>query len=260
MSISNVLTIAGSDPSGGAGIQADLKTFSALGCYGMSVITALTAQNTHGVNSIYKILPTFVENQLEAIFEDIRVDVVKIGMLADVDIIKSVANILEKYKPSKVVLDPVMISKNGKRLLNEDAVDVMKNSLFPLATIITPNALETKELLPSFNEETIEDSARELAEIGGNAIVIKGGHLEGDFCTDTLFANGEFYYFKNPRIYTKNTHGTGCTFASAIAGFLAKGHPVHEAVEQANAYIHKAIKAADSLSVGQGAGPVQHFV
>jgi len=254
-----LLTIAGSDCSGGAGIQADIKTFSALGCYGMSVITALTAQNTQGVQSIYEISPLFIGEQLEAIFSDIKVDAVKIGMLHRADIIEIIANILKKHTPNfPIVLDTVMVAKSGDRLLKTEAVSALKELLIPISTVITPNIPESYELL-GYETDDIKAMAKELIKLGSKSIIIKGGHLEGEDCIDTLLTEGKFYEFKNKRIDTLNTHGTGCTFSSAITSFLAKGFSIEKATEYANEYIHKAIDAGKDIKIGKGKGPVHHF-
>lgn len=253
-----VLTIAGSDSSGGAGIQADLKTFSAHGTFGMSVITAITAQNTQGVFAVQDIAPEIIGKQIDAIFTDIEVDGVKIGMVSQVETIKIIAEKLEQYVPKNVVLDPVMVSKSGFFLLNPEAEEILIKELIPLATLITPNLPEA-EVITGMKISTIEQmkkAAIAIYEMGAKNVLVKGGHLEDD-STDILFDGIEFYSFTAARIPTKNTHGTGCTLSSAIASNLAKGNTVYEAVKLAKEYINIAI--AHSLSIGKGVGPTNHF-
>ncbi len=260
--IRNVLSIAGSDPSGGAGIQADLKVFSARSVYGMAVLTALTAQNTQGVSGVHPVPPHFVADQINAIFADIRVDAVKIGMIANAAIADAVADILARHRDVPVVLDPVMIAKGGAALLTADAVDVLTTRLLPLATVITPNLPEAAALLHDVEAKNREDMARQalaLAALGPSAVLVKGGHLEGDESPDVLASAGHLIWFEAERLPTKNTHGTGCTLSSAIAAEIAKGLPLAEAVISAKAYLAAAVAASDQLSVGSGHGPVQHF-
>lgn len=256
--IKTALTIAGSDSSGGAGIQADLKTFSALGVFGMSVITAITAQNTCGVTAIRELDDEILKAQIDAIFTDITVDAVKIGMLSNIDIIKTVSNSLQYYNYTKVVLDTVMISKSGSYLLQKNAVVSLKELLLPKALVVTPNLHEATELVgfDVVNLKTMEQAAAVIWKMGAKNVVVKGGHLMGDPC-DILFDGDKMIYFKNKRIETKNTHGTGCTFSSAIAAEIAKGKCVVEAVEKAKEYITKAIE--HSFSLGKGVGPTNHF-
>lgn len=260
-----VLTIAGSDSSGGAGIQADLKTFSALGCYGMSVITALTAQNTHEVRGILNISPDFVRLQLDAVLEDIEVDAVKIGMLSRSDIIQVVVELLQKHSIENIVVDPVMISKSGDKLLQSEAINTMRSLLFPIATVVTPNLPEISVLLNReiSKESEMEDAGRELCCNGSFSVVVKGGHLEGGRVADCLITEQEgreaIKWFTSERISSKNTHGTGCTFSAAIAAFLARGESLVKAVELAKVYITKAIAAGANKSLGNGHGPVNHF-
>jgi len=257
-----VLTIAGSDSGGGAGIQADLKTFSALGCYGMSAITALTAQNTMAVKEVFPISADFVKTQIDAVFEDIGADAVKIGMLGNTNIIKAVAECLMLHAAKKIVLDPVMIAKSGDPLLHRSSVHALKENLIPIATLITPNIPETEVLIDHKLETNtdIEEAARMLQHLGAESVLIKGGHAQGNSCADYLLtASGEMHWFESPRIESKNTHGTGCTLSSAIAAYLAKGYPLKEAVSEAKSYISHAIEAAKDLSVGNGHGPVHHF-
>lgn len=262
MSVSNfpnVLSIAGSDPSGGAGVQADLKTFSALGCYGMAAITALTAQNTQGVSGIHDVPANFVKDQLIAIFEDVEVAAVKIGMLAQVEIINAVADILEKYKPSNIVLDPVMVATSGDPLISSEAIDVMIERLIPLSGVITPNIPEAQKL----SRKAVLDmtaSAKGLLALGSSAVYLKGGHLKGDVATDILASHliGVREY-SSPRIYTNNTHGTGCTLSSAMAAYLAKGEDLESACEKAKIYLTGALRNSVDLNVGKGYGPVNHM-
>lgn len=262
---SKALTIAGSDSGGGAGIQADLKTFSALGCYGMSVITAITAQNTHTVSGIQAADTTIVEQQIDAILEDIGTDVIKIGMLFSADIIEAVTERLSVHKVKKIVLDPVMVSKSGDKLLKDDAIETMVEKLFPLATLITPNIAEANVLtgMEIRSEEQLEEAAERLFETGAQNILLKGGHLEGDESADLLFTreNGktEKYRFTSERIKTKNTHGTGCTFSSAIAAYLAQDCELNEAVRFAKQYIKRAIEDGAGYTIGSGHGPLNHF-
>lgn len=264
MTIRNVLSIAGSDPSGGAGIQADLKAFSARGTYGMAVLTALTAQNTQGVTAIHALPPEFVRAQIEAVFSDIRVDAVKIGMIANAQIAETVAASLEAYAAGiPIVLDPVMVAKGGAPLLANDANQAILERLLPLATVITPNLPEAAALLGEQEAQTREgmaEQAKRLLLLGPRAVLIKGGHLESDDSPDVLAEADRVTWYEGPRTKTKNTHGTGCTLSSAIAAELAKGQFVVEAVRAAKTYLAEAIAAADQLSVGSGHGPVHHFV
>ena len=258
----NALTIAGSDSGGGAGIQADLKTFSALGTYGASVITAVTAQNTKVVTAIHDIPPDVIAAQLDAVFSDIRIDAVKIGMLSRPEVIEVVADRLRHYGAKPTVLDPVMVSKSGDRLLQPDAVSALVQHLLPMATIITPNLPEAGDLL---GREAPNDEASmilaidSLRDLGAKAVLLKGGHLDGAQSFD-LFDNGkDREQLQAERIDTNNTHGTGCTLSAAIAALLARGFALPDAVRTAKTYISQAICAADQLSVGHGHGPVHHF-
>lgn len=258
-----VLTVAGSDSGGGAGIQADLKTFSALACYGMSVITALTAQNTKGVTAIHAVPPSFVEEQLEAVFDDMGADAVKIGMLYSAKVIKIVARQLKKYHAKNIVLDPVMIAQSGDKLLEDDAVEAIKEYLMPMATVLTPNIPEASVLLDHRirSLEDMRQAALELTPYGSKSIIIKGAHLgDGNACTDLLFIGAEnrFVTLKGECIATRNNHGTGCTFSSAIAAFLAKGFYVQDAARLAKGYISDAILAGAEYKIGKGHGPVHH--
>ena len=256
--IPKVLAIAGSDPSGGAGIQADLKTFSALGVYGMAVPTALTAQNTKGVRSVEMLNPDFVRAQLEAIFDDIAVHGVKIGMIGTAEIAAVIADMLEKFKPPHIVLDPVMVASSGDSLIAADTVDVIKARLIPLADVVTPNIPEAEKLLRKAVLD-MEDGAKALLPLGMKAVLLKGGHLKGDESLDILAAPSFTETYSAPRVLTANTHGTGCTLSSAIAANLAKGLDLKAAVGEAKTYLTEAIKAGDTLGVGHGHGPVHHF-
>jgi hydroxymethylpyrimidine/phosphomethylpyrimidine kinase len=256
--ICNLLSIAGSDPSGGAGIQADLKTFAALGGYGMAALTALTAQNTQGVRAVHHVPPDFLKSQLEAVFDDIRVDAVKIGMAGTAESIAVIAACLERYKPRFIVLDPVMVAQSGDSLLGAEAVEALKTRLIPLASVMTPNIPEAQALLGGQPSDDQEILARAVAGFGCSSVLVKGGHAKGNLCTDILVTGGRVHRFDTKRIETKNNHGTGCTLSSAIAAYLAQGHDVVEAVGKAKDYITGALKNADHLDVGQGAGPVFH--
>lgn len=256
------LTIAGSDSSAGAGIQADLKTFSALKVYGTTVITALTAQNTQGVHNIITVDPAFVRDQIDAIFTDMNVAAVKVGMLATVDIIRVVAGALETYTPAHVVVDPVMISSSGRQLLSVDAIDEMILRIFPLTTVLTPNLDEAAVLLKEpviKNEDEMENCAEKICQMGVSAVLLKGGHLTGATARDVLFDGTEHTSYSEKRIDTPNTHGTGCTLSSAITAYLARGHELPKAVALAKTYLTNAIKKADQLDIGKGPGPLNHF-
>ena len=261
--IANVLTVAGSDSGGGAGIQADLKTFSALGTYGASVITALTAQNTRAVTAIHDVPPAFVRAQLDAVFDDIEFAAVKIGMLSRPEIIDAVADRLHRHGAQNVVLDPVMVAKSGDRLLRADAVAALKERLLPLATVITPNLPEAAVLLDleqARDEAGMIDAAARLRELGPQAVLLKGGHLDkGAESIDVLADGAAPLTLAAPRIATENTHGTGCTLSSAMAALLARGLSLRNAAREAKAYVSAAIGVAHRLNVGHGHGPVHHF-
>jgi len=256
------LTIAGSDSSGGAGVQADLKTFAALGVYGASVITALTAQNTKGVTGIHQVPAAFVTAQIDAVFSDLDVGAVKIGMVADLSVIDAIAAGLARWSPKHVVLDPVMVATSGDRLLAAEAVDALRTKLIPRASLITPNLPEAAVLLDepmASNESAIESQGKRLFAMGCQAVLIKGGHGEGAESIDYLVGPSGTIRLAAPRIATKNTHGTGCSLSSAIAAGLAKGENLETAVRSAKTWISAAIAAADRFSVGHGQGPIHHF-
>lgn len=251
------LTIAGSDCSGGAGIQADLKTMMANGVYGMSAITALTAQNTTGVAAIMNVTPEFLEQQLDCILTDIFPDAVKIGMVSDKDLIRVIAGKLRQYQPNHVVVDPVMVATSGARLIADDAVEVLQRELFPLATVLTPNIPEAEVLWGAEidSKEMMERAAEEIGRKYGCGVLLKGGHSIND-ANDLLYKGGELTWFAGKRIDNPNTHGTGCTLSSAIAANLAKGCELAEAVRLAKEYISGAL--ADMLDLGRGSGPMNH--
>jgi hydroxymethylpyrimidine/phosphomethylpyrimidine kinase len=256
------LTIAGSDSGGGAGIQADLKTFSALGVYGASVITALTAQNTHGVTAIHDVPAGFVTAQIDAVLSDIKVDAVKIGMLSQPAVIEAVAAGLDKYEQDKVVLDPVMVATSGDPLIADAAVAVLIRTLLGRALLITPNLPEAARLLGgpiARSREDMEGQAAALIEKGARGVLIKGGHASGPESADFLLTRQDGRWFTAPRIATENTHGTGCTLSSAIAAGLALGKDLKTAVGDAKSYLTAALAAADRLKIGTGRGPVHHF-
>ncbi len=253
-----VLTIAGSDTCGGAGIQADLKTFSAHGVYGMSVITAVTAQNTQGVFAVQDILPEVIAKQIDAIFDDIQVDALKIGMVSVIETIKTIASRLKEHNAVNIVLDPVMISKSGFPLLQPDARQALIENLLPLATITTPNIPEAETITGKAiqNLTDMQEAARMISSLGPSYVLVKGGHLADD-ATDILFDGKIVYDFRTERLNTKNTHGTGCTLSASIASNLAKGMDVVNAVDLSKKYITTAIENA--LDIGRGVGPTHHF-
>lgn len=252
-----VLTIAGSDCSGGAGIQADMKTMQANSVYAMSAVTALTAQNTTGVYGIMEASPEFLENQLNCIFEDIFPDAVKIGMVSSARLIEVIADSLVKWKARNIVVDPVMVSTSGSRLLEEEAQEALKERLLPLASVITPNIPEAEALTDQqiSGEKEMEDAARRLGELYQGGVLIKGGHQISD-ANDLLYYKGETTWFRGERIDNPNTHGTGCTLSSAIASNLAKGYSMEESIRRAKAYISGALRAG--LDLGKGSGPMDH--
>ncbi|MEP2704825.1 MAG: bifunctional hydroxymethylpyrimidine kinase/phosphomethylpyrimidine kinase [Roseibium sp.] len=257
------VTIAGSDSGGGAGIQADLKSLSANGVYGASVLTALTAQNTKGVTAIHDVPPEFVRAQMQAVFSDLEVRATKIGMLSRVDIIEEVANGLKSLSTGSVVLDPVMIAASGDPLLADSAVASLISQLVPLADVITPNLHEAARMLETDiakDETEMLDQAKSLLDLGAKSVLLKGGHGTSNESADLyLGSDGLELWLRETRIATNNTHGTGCTLSSAIAAGLAKGMPLETAIKSAKSYIHAAIQAADQLDIGKGYGPVHHF-
>jgi hydroxymethylpyrimidine/phosphomethylpyrimidine kinase len=258
-----VLTIAGSDSGGGAGIQADLKTFAALGCYGMSAITALTAQNTVGVDSIHAVPPVFVEEQIESVLNDIGADAIKIGMLFSAAVIEAVARQLLKHRAERIVIDPVMVAQSGDKLLQDDAIEAVKACLLPLADVATPNLPEAEVLVgrPVRTMAQMRDAARQLASYGSRSLLLKGGHGQEEQSTDLLFLceQQRFVELSAERIATTNSHGTGCTLSSAIAAYLARGESLEEAVRQAKAYLTAALRSGAGYRLGKGSGPVHHF-
>ncbi len=258
-----VLSIAGSDSGGGAGIQADLKTFAALGCYGTTAITAVTVQNTRGVSGIHPVPENMVKEQIEAVLSDIGTDAVKIGMLHSAAIIKAVAGILKAYAPKNIVLDPVMVATSGDKLIEENTIETLKNTLIPLTDIITPNIQEA-EILCGKKIKSLEDMKQAAAILAGKykqSVLIKGGHLESDTLFDVFHQHGNSQplIIENPLVQTANTHGTGCTLSSAIAAFLARGLNQHDAVKKGITYVHKAIEHGKSYKTGKGNGPVNHL-
>jgi hydroxymethylpyrimidine/phosphomethylpyrimidine kinase len=257
--IPNVLSIAGSDPSGGAGIQADLKTIGALGGYGMAAMTALTAQNTQGVTGIHEVPSEFVTKQVETIFNDIRVDAVKIGMAGSPQTISQLADVLQRCKPPVVVLDPVMVAQSGDKLLSDDAIKRLKIDLLPLASVITPNIPEAELLLKKEFDGDMESFAKQLLKLGARAVLLKGGHLDGEKAKDIYIDAKHCIALEEKRVKTKHNHGTGCTLSSALATYMARGLPTHEAAGAAKKYVTGALQRAEKLKVGKGAGPLNHF-
>jgi len=257
------VTIAGSDSGGGAGVQADLKAFSANGVYGASVLTALTAQNTLGVSAIHDVPPDFVRAQIDAVYSDLAVKATKIGMLSRVDTIQAVAGGLKVHDTGPVVLDPVMVAASGDPLLADSAVETLISELVPLAEIITPNLHEAARMLDTglaASDREMNDQAEKLLDLGAKAVLLKGGHGEGAESADLLLdRDGKAVWLRTARIDTANTHGTGCTLSSTIAAGLARREPLEEAVRIAKSYIQAAIAAADTLAIGSGHGPVHHF-
>ena len=253
------LTIAGSDSGGGAGIQADLKTFAAHGVYGTSAIAALTAQNTQAVLGVYPIPPDFVVAQIEAVASDIAVHAVKTGMLATPGVVEAVAGALARWAFVHVVVDPVMVAKSGDQLLAEEAVQSVRRDLIPRASVITPNRMEAEVLLgrPVRTRDDARDAARRLVDLGAGAAVLKGGHFDDADVVDLLFDGSAFHEFRHPRQQTRHTHGTGCTFAASLAANLALGHALPDAVQQTTDYVAGAI--AHGLAIGKGHGPLDHF-
>ena len=256
-----VLSIAGSDSGGGAGIQADLKTFAALGCYGMTAITALTAQNTLGVRAIHAVPPEMLRDQIDAVVEDIGVDAVKIGMLHSAVTVRTVAEAIDRHRLPRVVLDPVMMSTSGAVLIDDEAIAVLVAELFPRAVVITPNLDEAALLVGTrlSSEASMEAAARRLLAMGARAVLLKGGHLAGDTVSDLLMTQpADAEWMRAPRIDTGNTHGTGCTLSSAIAAHLALGASLRDAVASARAYVRGALEAGAAVRTGAGSGPLNH--
>ena len=255
-----ILSIAGSDSGGGAGIQADLKTIAALGCYGMTAITAITAQNTVGVTGIQAITPEMLAAQIKAVVTDIGVDAVKIGMLHDPEVVHVVASAIREFKLTRVVLDPVMVATSGDALIAPPTIAVLVKELFPLVSLITPNLDEASLLLqrPITTRAELDLAAKDLVAMGARAALVKGGHLAGEAVTDVLLSNGELRSFSSNRIASQNTHGTGCTLSSAIACYLGMGHPLEAAVALARSYILQAIQAGAGVKIGAGHGPLNH--
>lgn len=256
------LTIAGSDSGGGAGIQADLKTFSALGVFGASAITSVTAQNTLGVRGIQAISPEILQGQLEAVFEDLRIDAVKIGMLFHAEAVRIVVDIIERFRPKHIICDPVMISTSGSQLIEEEAVEEMVRHLFRRVSLLTPNVDEASFLtgLPIRSESEMEQAAERLLAMGCRSVLMKGGHLGGEEMTDILFSDGmPSLRLTAGTIQTANSHGTGCTLSSAIAAYMALGKTLPQAVTLAKKYITEAIRAGASVKTGHGHGPLNHF-
>jgi len=258
-----VATIAGSDPSGGAGIQADIKAISATGSYAASIITTLTAQNTHGVQSTLDIPPYFIKQQIESVFSDLSISVVKIGVLHNDATIDVVASCLQRFSPKHIVLDPVMLSKNGYELLNPSILDHLKAKIFSLSTLITPNLFEAQRIISkeinTFKE--MELAARNMGQQFKKNILLKGGHLNSDRSSDIvyLYERDQLHWFYAQRIQTKNTHGTGCSLSSAIASYLAQSYSLLDAIAAGKEYLTKALQAGNSLQIGQGNGPISHF-
>ncbi|MGY1773842.1 bifunctional hydroxymethylpyrimidine kinase/phosphomethylpyrimidine kinase [Blastococcus sp. SYSU D00813] len=260
------LTVAGSDPSGGAGIQADLKTFSALGAYGTAVLTALTAQNTRGVTGVHAVPAAFVGEQLRTLLDDVPVGATKLGMLGTADVVSEVAAVLAERRPGPVVCDPVMVATSGDRLVGPEAVDAIRAELLPLTDLVTPNVPEAAALLdgpPAGSVEEMVEQARALLALGPGAVLLKGGHLGGAESVDVLVSADGVVVTRRPRVGTTSTHGTGCTLSSAIAALVARGvggpGSWEPAVEQARDYLQEALEAGAALGVGSGHGPVHHF-
>lgn len=258
-----VLTIAGSDCSGGAGIQADIKTISALGAYAASAITAITVQNTCGVTGIHPVPSSYVKGQIEAVMDDIHPEAIKIGMINDTEIVEVIAESLLKYRPRFVVFDPVMVSTSGCKLMEDEAIEAITTRLIPLATLITPNLSEA-EILAGQKINTVEDmqrQAKKMLGLGCKGVLLKGGHLEGGQMCDVLQTAGEDspHLFTAPKVESRNTHGTGCTLSSAIATYLALGETVTSAVEKAKQYVYKGIESGKDVCIGHGHGPLNHF-
>lgn len=256
------LTIAGSDSSGGAGIQADLKTFSALRVYGASAITALTAQNTRGVQAVHPVPPEFISAQMKAVFEDLDVKAVKIGMTGTADAVAAIADTLAEFSKAPVILDPVMVAESGDALLDTGAEQAIREKLFPIATLVTPNLAEAARFLEcdvAASEDEMQEQAAALQGPGATAVLLKGGHSEGAEAVDILYDGVVYTRLAAPRVKTSNNHGTGCTLSSAIASFVARGESLSDAVSRAKNYLTAALAHAGALDIGSGAGPVHHF-
>lgn len=256
-----ILSIAGSDCSGGAGIQADIKTISALGGYAATAITALTVQNTTGVRAVHTVPAEMIRGQIEAVMEDLHPDAIKIGMVDSSITVRVIADCMRKYAPAHVVYDPVMVSSSGKRLMSDEAVAAVRKELFPLTALITPNLNETAVLTGHYpaGPEEMQSAAHRLSELYGTAVLVKGGHLDGDEMIDVLCENGNCHIYKEKKTVSANLHGTGCTLSSAIATYLALGCNMNEAVYNAKTYVSKAIDAGKEVTVGRGNGPLCHF-
>lgn len=258
----HALSIAGSDPSGGAGVQADLKTFAALGAYGMCALTALTAQNTTGVRGVHPVPAEFLGAQIDAVFDDVRVDAVKIGMVGSAASVAAVAACLERHRPPHVVLDPVMVAKSGHRLVEDEAVAALRERLLPLATVVTPNLPEAGVLLGEAEATGLEAMygvAERLQGLGAGAVLVKGGHLEAPEAVDVLYDGARFHVLRAPHVATRHTHGTGCTLSSAIAALAPRAAALPQAVAAAKRYLSACLEQADVLPVGHGHGPVHHL-
>lgn len=261
MRYTRVLSIAGSDSGGGAGIQADIKTISACGGYAATAITAVTVQNTLGVSAVHPVPIDVIEGQIDAVLSDIGADAIKIGMLHSAEVIEVVCRAIDKYKPRNIVLDPVMVSTSGHRLIEQSAIEMLNSELIPRATIITPNIPEAEILLGRKleNQDALPDAARELSRGGSISVLLKAGHLTEEMLTDVFFeAGGDIHYLSSRRMSTKNTHGTGCTLSSAVAAFLAKGLTPFEAVRSAKGYLISALESGARFDIGGGHGPVDH--
>ena len=258
----SVLTIAGSDSGGGAGIQADLKTFSALGCYGTSAITAITVQNTLGVKAIHKVPADIVQGQIKAVVDDIKPKAIKIGMVHSAELAKAIARLLKNYPDVPIILDPVMVSTSGHQLIESDTISMLQKELFPMATLITPN-LDEAEILADMKIDGIEgmkQAAKKMISAPYNAVLVKGGHLNGATLFDVyLDQHGIEQVFESDAVDTQNTHGTGCTLSSAIAAFMALGDPLITAIAKSKVYVQKGILAGKSVTTGHGKGPLNHF-
>lgn len=257
------LSIAGSDPSGGAGLQADLKTFSACGCYGATAVVAVVDENTQGVTGVFPVSPSFVRGQIKSVLDDLGADAVKIGMLHSAEMVRTVKDTLAEYDVRNIVLDPVMVATSGDPLLEDDAIDTLKNVLVPFARVITPNIPEAEILLGEkiLSQDALPDCARRLSQGGKVSVLLKAGHLSDAELVD-VFYNAEtdnVMLFPSRRLDTPNTHGTGCTLSSAVAAFLARGFALDDAVRNAKEYIGKAIEAGAGYEIGHGHGPVHHF-